>query len=183
MKDLSDVKNYAFKESMKDIIPPVNYLTHNIYSYPAKFIPHVPRYVVSKFMREDNGVVFDPFAGSSSTAIEALCLGHNCICIDINPLTDFLTKVKTQRITFNLYQKTPMKLDSFLKKDKKSNLDLIDVEKFIKKMRRNNEFFSPKWKNVDHWYPEEFKNLISNIWGFIHSIEGEFPEDFLNLVK
>ena len=181
------VKDYAFKQNMKDIIPPVNYLTHNLYSYPAKFIPHVPYYVVSKFMKKDNGVVLDPFAGSSSTAIEALHLGHNSICIDINPLTNFLTETKTQRITFNLAQQTPMKLDGFLgaNDDKSINTKSknIHLKKFIEEIRKNDESFHPKWKNIDHWYPVEFKHILAKIWGYIYSIEDKYPRDFMNLVK
>jgi hypothetical protein len=138
-------------------------------------------------MNNENGVVLDPFAGSSSTAIEALHLGHNSICIDINPLTNFLTETKTQRITFNLAQQTPMKLDRFLgdNEDKsiKAKNKTIHLKKFIGEVRKNDEYFCPKWKNIDHWYPEEFKEIITNLWGYIYSVEDDFPKDFMNLVK
>lgn len=187
MNESNQVRNYAFKQNLKDIIPPVNYLTHNLYSYPAKFIPHVPYYVISKFLKKNDGVVLDPFAGSSTTAIEALCQGHNVICIDINPLTNFLTEVKTQRITFNLAQQTPMKLDGFLgaNGDKSANIKTkkIHYTNFIRNLTKNEEHFYPKWKNIDHWYPEEFKDIITNLWGYIYSVEDEFPKDFMNLVK
>ena len=187
MNESIQVRNYAFKQNLNDIIPPVNYLTHNLYSYPAKFIPHVPYYVVSKFLKKENSVVMDPFAGSSSTAIEALHLGHNSICIDINPLTNFLTEVKTQRITFNLSQQTSMKLDGFLgandDKTKKTKNKTIDLKIFIKEMRKNDDSFYPKWKNIDHWYPEEFKYILSKIWGYIYSIDDKYPRDFMNLLK
>ncbi len=187
MNESIPIKNFAFKKNLKGIIPPVNYLTHNLYSYPAKFIPHVPYYVISEFLKNNNAVVLDPFAGSSSTAVEALCLGHNCICIDINPLTDFLTKIKTQPITFNLVQKIPMKLDSFLGGNNgnlvSSKSKKINLAKFIEKMRKNKENFYPKWKNIDHWYPEEFKHIVANIWGFIYSVEDRYSEDFVNLIK
>lgn len=186
MKELIKSKNYAFKQSMKDIIPPINYLTHNIYSYPAKFIPHVPQYVISKFLKQDNRVVMDPFAGSSSTAIEALCFGHNCICIDINPLTDFLTKVKTQRITFQLTYSS-MKLDTFLRTKNEKLIDnkgkAICLKKVIEEMRKCDEYFSPKWKNIDHWYPVEFKHILAKMWGYIYSVENIYPADFMNLLK
>lgn len=172
---------------MKNIIPPVNYLTHNLYSYPAKFIPHVPYYVITKFLKNDDSIVLDPFAGSSSTAIEALHSGHNAICIDINPLTNFLTKVKTQRITFNLTEQATLKLDTFLetKIDKSNNEKryTIHLNKFIGQMSKSDEHFYPRWKNIDHWYPMEFKENLAHIWGFIYSVEDQYPEDFMNLVK
>lgn len=187
MDQTVQVRNYAFKQKLKNIIPPVNYLTHNLYSYPAKFIPHVPYYVISKFLKNDDSIILDPFAGSSSTAIEALHLGHNTICIDINPLTNFLTRVKTQRITFNLAQKAPLKLDSFLEtiidKPKKEKSKTIHLSKLIQQMSKSDEIFYPRWKNIDHWYPMEFKHNLTQIWGFIYSIEDKYPEDFMNLLK
>lgn len=181
------IRNYSFKQNLSHIIPPVNYLTHNLYSYPAKFIPHVPYYVISKFLKQKDGIILDPFAGSSSTAIEALRLGHNSICLDINPLTNFLTKAKTQRITFNLTHKTPIKLDTFLEKEDNRSADIkyntIYITKFIERMKRNDQAFYPRWKNIDHWYPIEFKEVLANIWGYIFSIEDNYTDDFINLIK
>ncbi len=138
-------------------------------------------------MKNDDSIILDPFAGSSSTAIEALHLGHNTICIDINPLTNFLTRVKTQRITFNLAQKAPLKLDSFLEtiidKPKKEKSKTIHLSKLIQQMSKSDEIFYPRWKNIDHWYPMEFKHNLTQIWGFIYSIEDKYPEDFMNLLK
>ncbi|MFX0182773.1 MAG: DNA methyltransferase [Candidatus Hodarchaeota archaeon] len=163
----------------------MNYLTHNLYSYPAKFIPHVPYYVISKYMKKKNRVILDPFAGSSSTVVEALHMGHNSICIDLNPLTNFLTKVKTQRLDFMLVNKNSLTLNSFLKENK-SGIQAsvkVDLQEFIVSMKASNETFYPNWENIDHWYPEEFKYIISNMWGFIYSVENVYPESFINLVK
>lgn len=181
------IKNYAFKQRLGSIIPPKNYLTHNLYSYPAKFIPHVPYYVISRYLRKKDCIILDPFAGSSSTAIESLHQGHNSICIDINPLTNFLTKVKTQRIDFNLSQQTPLKLDPFLEnginKPKNEKRESIHLNDFLKQMSKSVEVFHPRWKNIDHWYPEEFKQILTQIWGFIYSIEDDYPVEFMNLIK
>lgn len=180
-------KEFAFKKTLVDVIPPINFLTHNLYSYPAKFIPHVPYYTISKYLKQDNSIVLDPFSGSSSTAIEALRLGHNCICIDINPLTNFLTEVKTQRINFELQQNSTGDSKSFIsinKDNTKCSTDNIYLDKFMEKMKNySDEFFYPKWNNIDHWYPEEFKHILARIWGFIYSIEANMPVDFMNLTK
>ncbi|MFW9902914.1 MAG: DNA methyltransferase [Candidatus Thorarchaeota archaeon] len=187
MEKTVKIRNYAFKQKLGNKIPPKNYLTHNLYSYPAKFIPHVPYYVISKYMNNNNGIVLDPFAGSSSTAIEALHQGQNIICIDINPLTNFLTKVKTQRISFNLDQQAPLKLDVFLEANpdmsEDESKDIIHLRKIIKQMSKSDEYFIPRWKNIDHWYPMEFKHTLAQIWGFIYSIEDKYPEEFMNLIK
>ncbi len=47
-------KDYAFKKTFAGTIPRINFLTHNLYSYPAKFIPHVPFYTISKYLEKKN---------------------------------------------------------------------------------------------------------------------------------
>jgi hypothetical protein len=185
LKKSIPVTNFAFKRTLSNQIPPVNYLTHNLYSYPAKFIPHVPFYIISKYMRKKNRVILDPFAGSSSTVVEALHMGHNSICIDINPLTNFLTKVKTQILDFKLTQTNTIPLDLFLKESesKTQSFVKIDLHNFIKSMKASNEIFYPNWKNINHWYSEEFKHIVANIWGFIYSVENIYPDSFINLAK
>jgi hypothetical protein len=136
-------------------------------------------------MKKKNRVILDPFAGSSSTVVEALHMGHNSICIDLNPLTNFLTKVKTQQLDFKLIYKNSLTLDLFLKESKSGTQSSvkIDLQEFIKSMKASNKTFYPNWKNVDHWYPEEFKYIVANFWGFIYSIENIYPDSFMNLVK
>jgi len=176
------IKNFAFKKTFKNEIPAINYLTHNLYSYPAKFIPHVPFYILKKYFSQKDAIILDPFAGSSSTAIEALHFGHNSINVDINPLTNFLTVVKTQRINFDLILQNRMKLDLFLT-SQGTEINSIDLASFIQSMKNSDENFYPEWSNIDHWYPLEFKDEIARIWGFIYSIEGEYQFEFMNLVK
>ena len=50
-------------------------------------------------------------------------------------------------------------------------------------MSKSGENFYPRWKNIDHWYPMEFKHYLAQIWGYIYSKEDSFPEDFMNLLK
>ncbi|MHA1969774.1 MAG: DNA methyltransferase [Candidatus Hodarchaeales archaeon] len=187
MQMVSKPKDYAFKKTFSDKIPPINFLTHNLYSYPAKFIPHVPFYTISKYLKNDNSIVLDPFAGSSSTAIEALRLGHNCICIDINPLTNFLTEVKTQKINFELNEDFSEKIEPYtIPEDKVTQeFDLVkyDLRNFMTKLKHNETLFFPTWSNIDHWYPEEFKQVLAGVWGFIYSYENQFTREFQNLVK
>lgn len=185
MEQPIQIKNFAFKKTLKNEIPTINHLTHNLYSYPAKFIPHVPFYIIRKYLSNENAIILDPFAGSSSTAIEALRFGHNSINIDINPLTNFLTIVKTQRINFDLILQNRKKLDSFLTNDISHRTDNISINlaSFIKNMKYSDENFHPDWSNIDHWYPIEFKNLIARMWGFIYAIEGDYQCEFINLAK
>ena len=70
------------------------YLTHDLHSYPAKFIPQIPAHLIARLsMRGD--IVCDPFGGSATTAVEAVRLGRRAISFDANPLSALIGRVKT----------------------------------------------------------------------------------------
>ncbi len=74
------------------------YLTHDLHPYPAKFIPQIPaRLIMSLSVRGD--VVFDPFAGSATTAVEAVRLGRRAVSLDANPVSSIIGRVKTGFMT------------------------------------------------------------------------------------
>jgi len=118
---------------------PTNYATHDIYPYPAKFIPHVVRFFLENYTLPSE-TVFDPFAGSGTVAIESSILGRNWIVYDLNPLIEILVKASTWdeeipdlKVDFN-YPKT----------------------------------FIPDWKNLYYWHPKEFVGVLSKLWAYYH---------------
>ncbi|WLB57457.1 DNA methyltransferase [Bradyrhizobium japonicum] len=74
------------------------YLTHDIHPYPAKFIPQIPAHLIS-YLSDPGDVVFDPFGGSATTAVEAVRLGRRGVSMDANPLSRFIGRVKTGLMT------------------------------------------------------------------------------------
>jgi len=149
---LKDVIN--LREELKPDIPSTTYLTHGIHNvYPAKFIPQVPRFVIKKFNHKGK-IILDPFAGSGTTAVESLITGNSNISNDINPLTKFLVEIKTLKFNprdcFSYLDRLIYHVDSIFKSDLK---------------------FTPKWGNLDYWYPPEILTELKKIWGYIHSID------------
>jgi len=59
-------------------------------SYRACFKPQLPRYFIER-LTQPGDVVYDPFSGRGTTAIEAALLGRRVIANDINPLSAILT--------------------------------------------------------------------------------------------
>src|ERR1700751_2131783 len=51
------------------------FLTHDIHPYPAKFIPQVPGTLIATLSARGE-LIFDPFGGSGTTALEAIRLGR-----------------------------------------------------------------------------------------------------------
>ena len=73
---------------------PVQGLTHDFYSYPARFSPLFARAVIKSFSQPGD-LVLDPFMGGGTTLVEALVLGRYAFGADINPLAVFVAKAKT----------------------------------------------------------------------------------------
>lgn len=59
-------------------------------SYRACFKPQLPRYFIER-LTQPGDVVYDPFSGRGTTAIEASLLGRRVIANDVNPLSAILT--------------------------------------------------------------------------------------------
>ena len=71
--------------------------THNFYSYPARF-SQLAREVIQQFSNERDWVL-DPFMGGGTTVVEAIASGRKALGIDINPLSHFVTEVKTRPLS------------------------------------------------------------------------------------
>ena len=67
---------------------------HYVVSYRASFKPELPDFCIKRYS-EKGGVVFDPFSGRGTTALQANLLGRVAWGADINPLAIKLSRAKT----------------------------------------------------------------------------------------
>jgi DNA modification methylase len=81
-------QNWAFTDD------DTRYLTHDLHPYPAKFIPQIPAHLISR-LSIPGDIVFDPFGGSATTAVEAVRLRRQAISLDANPLSGLIGRVKS----------------------------------------------------------------------------------------
>lgn len=72
------------------------YLTHWIYPYKGKFHPQMIRALINIIGMKPGEVLFEPFCGSGTAALEAILTGVNCVGIDISPLCVVQSRVKTR---------------------------------------------------------------------------------------
>ncbi|MHA1206825.1 MAG: DNA methyltransferase [Candidatus Hodarchaeales archaeon] len=84
--------------------------THNIYSYPAKFLSHLPRGLIVKLSQNKGDLICDPFAGGGTTGLEAMLLDRRFIGYDINPFSKLVSNVKTTYISPKIIKNTLNKL-------------------------------------------------------------------------
>lgn len=99
--DLSDVTalvddlnrvDWAFEDEQ------TGFLSHDIHPYPSKFIPQVPGNLIERLSLPGD-LVFDPFAGSGTTALEALRRGRRALMVDANSVGILAGRVKTSALT------------------------------------------------------------------------------------
>jgi DNA modification methylase len=60
-------------------------------SYRACFKPQLPRFFI-ELLTNERDIVYDPFSGRGTTAMEAALLGRRIIANDVNPLSELLCK-------------------------------------------------------------------------------------------
>lgn len=64
-------------------------------SYRACFKPQLPKFFIDRFTQE-NDLVYDPFAGRGTTAIEGALGGNRVATNDVNPLTTYFTRPRLE---------------------------------------------------------------------------------------
>jgi len=103
LNSLKMLKNLSDKNTVLESLNTINwdfadnetsYLTHDVHPYPAKYIPQIPCNLISALSLPGE-LVWDPFGGSGTTALEALLLQRRSISSDANPLAELIGKAKT----------------------------------------------------------------------------------------
>ena len=110
---------------------------HSFHRYYGKLIPAIPSYFIKKFTKE-NDIVFDPFSGSGTVAVEAKRLKRNFAGVEINPLSVEIAKVKTYNLDVETLEKINNELLEVIEKD---TSEIKETEK-------------PYIMNRDHWFKE-----------------------------
>ena len=121
---------------------------HDLHPYPAKFIPQIPANLIAALSLRGE-LVWDPFGGSGTTALEALLLGRNAISTDANPLASLVCKAKC----------------SALSPEQRSELHLLSsrvrtlaatshLEKLLANLREKSTRKIPPIPNLLEWFPQ-----------------------------
>ena len=138
---------------------------HKLHDYPAMLVPKVVEKIIREYARE-NDVIFDPFGGSGTVAVCANKLGHNAISNDINPLANFITKVKTTHLDL---LKLTRKFDAVTEL-------LNNTENFS-----DAEEFLPQGIFFKNWYSKEVLLKLSYIREIINKFYDADVKDFFVL--
>lgn len=72
----------------------LRYGPHGIHEYRGKFFPQLVKSLINISGIDEKGIVGDPMAGSGTTLVESVISGHQCMGMDMNPLSVFISKTK-----------------------------------------------------------------------------------------
>lgn len=121
--------------------------THGFFKYPCKFIPHIPRWAIKKYLNNGNDGLLDPFCGSGTSLVEGVIQNKICYGIDIDPFSKLLTEVKT----------TPFTED-----------EIVEVLLIIESIRnrlnhKHGPIFIPSIPNMDKWFSKTVTNDLRRL--------------------
>lgn len=110
---------------------------HSFHRYYGKLIPAIPSYFIQEFT-EEGDIVFDPFSGSGTVAVESKRLNRNFAGVEINPLSVAIAKTKTYSLDVKVLEEINSKLIEIIENDKS-------------KIKENEK---PYIMNRDHWFKD-----------------------------
>jgi DNA modification methylase len=149
-----------FKELMPELSKR-NRATHHIHKYPAKLIPHIPNYLISKFSNEHD-TVLDGFCGSGTTLLESILLNRNAIGMEINPVARLISKVKV----------TPLDVEE---------LKIVSYRCYLD-IKKSKKVPLPEFQNRDFWFSKKAQNDLAKIKHVIDNVDtNDDIRDFLLL--
>lgn len=132
----------------------ISAITHGFFKYPCKFIPHIPRWAIKKYLKQKDNLL-DPFCGSGTSLVEGVLHGKQSYGIEIDAYGRLLAEVKT----------TP-----FTKKEIEGLK--IGFDELIKKVNKDGKVIIPKIDNLDLWFKKDVAYSLGRIKYEIDQLKG-----------
>lgn len=127
--------------------------THGYHRYPAKFLPDVVRKIIAEYANGSK-LIADLFAGCGTTLVEAKVHGISSVGVDINPVAQLITKVKTTPLAPDALQQAYTALVNLF--DKYNEGDYEDIKKH---------------ERIDYWFTPSQKAKIAFLYDKVFHLE------------
>lgn len=131
-----------------------------IHPYPAKFIGDIPRALMNILSLPRGTLVFDPFAGSGTTLVEAQRRGWPSVGVDLNPIGCLIARVKTAKTPRSLLERS------------------AQVVAAARSIRPSRTWDIP---NIDHWFRKDVQRAVAALIQQIDELRKGAVRDSLRL--
>lgn len=123
---------------------------HSFHSYPAKFIPEIPRSLIQILRPPKDSLVFDPFCGCGTTLVEAQRAGYDSVGVDLNPIGCLLSRTKTTLLSSEF---------------------LSVAQQCVTEARANAVVEIPRIPNLSHWFKDDVSQALARMRISIQAVE------------
>jgi HD domain-containing protein len=145
---LTSVGDWGFRLSRND----------GFHAYPSTFVHAIPaNLLVSLGVRED--LVFDPFGGTSQTALEAIKYGNSCVTADVNKIACLVAKARL----------------TYLPLDARERIRAMD-DRTLQLARC---IAPPESRLLDKWFHARTLCELGHIMGFVEGLGDQVLQTFL----
>lgn len=124
-------------------------------SYRACFKPQLPAYFIERLTHKGD-VVYDPFSGRGTTAVEAALHGRDVIANDVNPISAVLTRprleapnvaqVDVRLRSLRLSSRVRSDLDLSMFFDRETEREILNLREYLRRRRQDGTEDS-----IDRW--------------------------------
>lgn len=155
------------------------YLTHNYHPYSSKYIPQIPRNLISVLSKKGD-LVLDCFVGSGTTLVECKLLGRNGIGIDINPFGCLVSRVKVTAIDPVLLKHETNKLLKRIQEEISVERGSATVPTYVfgKRLKMIREYRVPYPKFIGYWFQPHVTKELTLIKKHIDAVNNRDVRDF-----
>jgi DNA modification methylase len=134
---------------------------HSFHSYPARFIPEIPRTVIRELSPPRDALILDPFCGCGTTLVEAQQAGYVSVGIDLNPIGCLISRVKT----------TPLPI-AFIEA----------AARCIAAARKQRSVILPTIPNLAHWFRIDVCEALAALRMVISDVKNPVTQQALEAV-
>lgn len=125
------------------------YLSHDIHPYPAKFVPQIPAQII-RLLSSHGEMIWDPFGGCGTTALESLLNDRCCLSTDINPIGSIIGKAKTTA----LCSEDEEELNRFIERLKYYKNNAQSLQDYFEEHNEELEREIPPIPNIGKWFSQ-----------------------------
>ncbi len=147
--NMKDIRDYLLNTDWSFSDDDTGYLTHDMHPYPAKFIPQIPNTLI-KLLSRPGDVIWDPFGGSGTTALEAILNRRTFISTDINPIGEIIGRAKTVTLSAN----DEKELGKFLLIVEQLALNETYLREYIATRQEEITKYIPNIPHIEKWFSQ-----------------------------